>query len=106
MELLEQEKKGVKATDYSSLDHLHPLIRTNSLEVKCDECDLVVRNKARFAKHKENKHCYICDICKEWDGSYIYRGDSEIAKHNLLIHENRDNTLTGKEFKELSEEYE
>ena len=31
----------------------------------------------------------------------------EIQKqHNLLIHENRDNTLTDKEFEELSEEYE
>ena len=33
LELLEQEKKGVKATDFSSLDHLHPNIRKNYLEV-------------------------------------------------------------------------
>ena len=51
-----------------------------------------------MAKHKDN----TCDICKEWDGGYIYRGDVEIAKHNLLIHENRDDTLPDKEFEELS----
>ena len=47
LKFLEQENKGIKATDYSSLDHLHPLIRTNSLKVKCDECDLVFRRRKK-----------------------------------------------------------
>ena len=64
--MLKQHKKGVANTDYSSLDHLHPLIRSNSLEVICGECIELFRNKARLAKH--------------WDE---FRGDADIAKHNF-----------------------
>ena len=53
--LLEQDNKGICNRDYSSMDHLHPLIWANSLEAKCDECYIVSRNQARLAKHKENK---------------------------------------------------
>ena len=105
LELFEQEKNGVGITDYSNLDHLHPLVRTNSLEIKCDECDVVTRNKARRAKHKENTHSSICEICKEWDDSFVYRGDAEIAKHKQLIHDTYDITLTEQEFENLTEEY-
>ena len=104
LEMLEQHKKGVAKTDYSSFDHLHPLIRSNSLEVKCDECNEMFRNKARLAKHYENHHVYICEICNEWDDRE-FRGDAEIAKHNFLIHETQDNTLTDKEFEDITQNY-
>ena len=65
LEMLKQHKKGVANTDYSSLDHLHPLIRSNSLEVKCGECNELFRNKARLAKHYENHHVYIGEMCIE-----------------------------------------
>ena len=42
--MLEQHKKGVAKTDYISVDHLHPLIRRNSLEVKCDEYNEMFTN--------------------------------------------------------------
>ena len=80
LEMLEQHKKGVANTDYSSFDHLHPLIRSNSLEVKCDKCNEMFRNKARLAKHYENHHLYICEICNEWEDRE-FRGDADIAKH-------------------------
>ena len=105
LELFEQDKNGVRITDYSNFDHLHPLLRTNSLEIICEECDVVTRNKARLAKHKDDKHSYICDICKEWDDNYIYRGDAEIARNIELIHKNYDITLTDKEFEDLTGEY-
>ena len=84
---------------------MHPLVRTNSLEIKYNECDVVSRNKARLAKHKENKHSYICEICIEWDNSFVYKGDAVIAKHIQLIHKNCDITLTDKEFEEITEEH-
>ena len=63
--MLEQNRKGIENTDYSSFDHLHPLIRSNSLEVKCVECDDIFRNKARLAKHYEKSHVHICEW--EWE---------------------------------------
>ena len=36
-ELFEQKTNDVGITDYINFDHLHPLVRTNSLEIKCDE---------------------------------------------------------------------
>ena len=105
LEMLEQDKKGADNTDYSTFDHLHTLIRSNSLEIKCDECDHVSRNKARLAKHKQNNHTYICEICKEWDDGFVYRGEAEFAKHNHFIHETHDKTLTDKEYEELTENY-
>ena len=61
LEMLDQNRKGIENTDYSSFDHLHPFIRSNSLEVKCDECDETFRNKARPVKHYEKSHIYICE---------------------------------------------
>ena len=97
--MLEQNRKGVKNTDYSCFDHLHPLIRSNSLEVKCNECDNTFRNKARLAKHYENSHVHICEICYEWEET-SYRGDA--AKHNYLVHKTQNKTLTDQEFEDLS----
>ena len=50
LEMLEQNRKGVENTDYSSFDHLHTLIRSTLLGVKCDKYDNVSRNKARPAR--------------------------------------------------------
>ena len=54
--------------------------------------------------HKETKHVHVCDIYKEWDGGQEFRGEAEIARHNLLGHENKDNTLTDAEFDNLFRE--
>ena len=66
----------------------------------------MTRNKARVAKHKDDQHSYICNICKDWDDNYLYRWGEEITRHNELIHKNYDITLTDKEFEDLTEEYE
>ena len=57
--MLEQNRTDVENTDYSLIDNLHPLIRSNLSEVKCDECDEVFINKVRLAKHYEKRHAYI-----------------------------------------------
>ena len=72
LEILEYDKKSADNTDYSSFDHLQRLLRSNSLEGKCDECDNVSRNKARLAKNKQNNHMNICEICMEWDYGFAY----------------------------------
>ena len=87
------------------LNPIHPLIRSNSLEVKCVECDNIFRNKARLARHYETSHVHICETCYEWEET-SYRGDAEIAKHNYLVHETQDKTLTDQEFEDLSNNYE
>ena len=46
--MFEQSKKDAKLVDYSSFDQLHCLVRSKSLEVKCEHCDYTARNKARL----------------------------------------------------------
>ena len=74
---------------------------SNSLEVKCDECDDIFRNKATLAKHYEKSQVYICKICYEWE-EISFRGVAEMAKHIFLIHEIRDETLPDQEFEDMS----
>ena len=48
LEMFEQRYvKDAKLVDYSSFDKLHSLVRSKSLEVKCDRCKYAARNKAR-----------------------------------------------------------
>ena len=44
------------------------------------------------------------ETCYEWEEAR-YRGDAEIAKHNYLVHETQDKTLTDQEFEDLSNNY-
>ena len=57
-------EKGIANTYYSSFDHIHSLIRSNSLEVKWDECDEIFRKKAMLANPYEKKSC-LHDINKK-----------------------------------------
>ena len=61
------------------------------------QCDYTARNKARLVKHIEVKHVFICDICKECDGEMKYRGEAEFLRHQQLVHEDIDKTLTDEE---------
>ena len=69
--MFEQSKKDAKLVDYSSFEKLHSLVRSTSLEVKCDHCTYTARNKARLNKHIEFTHIFICEILKsetvEWN---------------------------------------
>ena len=58
LELLAQENYGIEATDYSTFDKFHQLVRSDSLERKCDQCN--ARNKARLDKHTEPNHVHKC----------------------------------------------
>ena len=80
------------------------MIRSNSLEVISDKCDNNFRNTERLAKHYKKSHAYICEICYEWEEK-SFRGDAEITKHNNLIHETQDKTLTDQEFEDISLDY-
>ena len=79
----------------SSFDILHPLVKSKSLEVKCDE---TLRNLARLERHKGIKHVHICDICKEWDNETEYRGDAAFSRHTNLVHTHCDKPLTDEDY--------
>ena len=62
------------------------------------------RNCYQHYQHYEKSHVHICETCYEWEETR-YRGDAEIAKHNYLVHETQDKTLTDQEFEDLSNNY-
>ena len=80
---------------------LDPLVRRESLEQKCDECDYIGRNPSRLKLHKEVKHMNICTFCP--DDQQIFETKEELQKHTSMIHENLDQVLSQKDFDNLSE---
>ena len=83
--------------DFYMFDGLsEKLIKTKSIEAKCDECEYVGRNAARVIKHKEVKHVHKCDI---FGDEYI--GDAEFQRHNNIVHHSAEIIFTEKEFEEL-----
>ena len=82
---------------WTSLD---PLIKRDSLELKCEECDYVGRNSARLKLHIEVKHMNICTLC-----NYVcsFSTRDELIEHTLMVHENLDQVLTQEQFESLSE---
>merc|ERR1712129_49420 len=79
---------------------LDPLVKRDSLEFKCEECDYVRRNSARLKLHMEVKHMNICTLC-----NYECRFDTrdELIEHTSMVHENLDQVLTQGQFENLSE---
>jgi hypothetical protein len=61
VEILDLSRQGFNHSDFSGFDKFHNLIRSNSLEMKCDQCEYVGRNVARLDKHKELRHEHKCD---------------------------------------------
>ena len=102
LELLAQYCYYIEGTDFSTFDKLHPLIRSDSLERKCEECNYVARNEAKLDKHKELKHVHTCDICK--NTAKEYHGDHIFKMHNDLVHINGDKAFTDEEFRLLEKD--
>jgi hypothetical protein len=99
-EYLEKNYNSEFIRDFDMFDCLaEKLIKTKSIEARCDECDYVGRNAARVIKHKEVKHVHKCDICGD---EFEYIGDAEIKRHKNLVHHCAENILTEKEFEELT----
>ena len=97
-----QSRYDIEGTDFSTFDKLHPLVRSNSLERKCDECSYVARNEAKLDKHKEVTHVYTCDICKI--PYHKYHGDKTLILHKEFVHENSDKIFTDEEFNQLDDD--
>ena len=96
IELLVQCCYNIEGTDFSTFDKLHPLIRSDSLERKCEECNYVARNEAKLDKHKEIKHVHTCNICK--NTAQEYHGDNIFKTHNDFVHLNGDKAFIDEEF--------
>ena len=92
-----KKKKIMKQGGWTCLD---PLVKRDSLEFKCEECDYVGRNSARLKLHMEVKHMNICTLC-----NYECRFDTrdELIEHTSMVHENLDQVLTQGQFESLSE---
>ena len=73
------------------------LIRRNSLQQNCEDCDFVAINKARLKHHQRNKHRFKCDEC----GTDFY-GTTSLEKHNKCVHIGSDEPLSLKETNALS----
>ena len=100
-EYLEKNYNSEFIRDFDMFDCLaEKLIKTKSIEARCDECDYVGRNAARVIKHKEVKHVHKCDICGD---KFEHIGDAEIERHKNLVHHCAENILTEKELEELTD---
>ena len=80
---------------------LDPLVRRESLEHKCNECEYVGRNPSRLKLHKEVKHMNLCTICP--DDEQLFETKEELQKHTSMVHDNLDQVLSQDDFDNLSE---
>ena len=97
-----QSRYDIERTDFRTIDKLHPLVRSNSLERKCGECSYVARNEAKLDKHKEVTHVYTCDICKI--PYHKYHGDKTFILNKEFFHKNSDKIFTDEEFNLLDDD--
>ena len=78
--------------DFDMFDSLaDKLVKSNSLEAKCDECEYIGRNAARVVKHKEVKHVHNCEVCED-----EFVGDTNFEKHKKLVHLHSDILISEK----------
>lgn len=115
VELLEQDRKREPETGYvypsrlesEKIGHMSyhtmaPLLKRDSFEAKCDQCDYTGRNLARLRTHRVVHHLKFCLEC---DPSQTNRmTEAEFDKHNNLVHESQDKEFTGDEVEKLTEE--
>ena len=79
------------------------LVRRDSHELKCEECDYVGRNSVRLKTHIEIHHRHMCELCTENIMDTLFKTKEELVEHNRILHEATDQLLTDEEFENLSE---
>ena len=87
------------STGWKEDETLEELIRRNSHEVKCDECDYRAQNQARIDRHIKRDHSRKCDICK---GDYTYTGKARFERHMELVHKNSEVPLSESEMETMN----
>ena len=75
---------------------LEALIRRNSHEITCDDCEYKAQNKSRLTRHMTNKHEHKCDICGEF-----YVGQTVLDEHMECVHNNSETPMTDSEMEML-----
>ena len=76
---------------------LESLIRRNSHELKCDECEFITQSTSKLETHIENKHEHKCEICGE-----CCVGKQIFDEHIEVVHNNSEKPMTDSEMDKLN----